>query len=73
MDDIPWYSEAVLTVDSHLHRAGTLIQCVRKWVQLPEVQRSAAQLKLSFELEGRRNLDGEQIVRLTTLPSFLTA
>jgi hypothetical protein len=73
MDDIPWYSEAVLTSGGHLHRAGTLIQCVRKWALLSEAQRNAAQLKLSCDLEGRRSLDGDQITRLTTLPSFLKA
>ena len=73
MDDIPWYSEAVLTSGGHLHRAGTLIQCVRKWALLPEAQRSAAQLKLSCELDGCRNLDSDQIVRLTLLPSFTKA
>lgn len=73
MDDIPWYSEAVLTSGGHLHRAGTLIQCVRKWALLPEAQRNAAQLKLSCDLEGRRSLDGDQIARLTILPSFSKA
>jgi hypothetical protein len=73
MDDIPWYSEAVLASGEHLHRAGTLIQCVRKWALLPEAQKSTAQLKLSFDLEGRRSLDSDQIIRLTQLPSFSKA
>jgi hypothetical protein len=73
MDDIPWYSEAVLSGDGHFHRAGTLIQCVRKWALLPEAERKTAQLKLSFDLEGCRTVDGEEIGRLTTLTGFSKA
>jgi hypothetical protein len=70
MEQIPWYSEAVLSGNGHLHRAGTLVQCVRKWVLLSEAERPAAQLKLTFDLDGRRRLDGDQIAELATRPGF---
>ncbi|HEY2010926.1 MAG TPA: hypothetical protein VGH23_18195 [Rhizomicrobium sp.] len=73
MEQIPWYSDAVLSGNGHLHRAGTLVQCVRKWRLLPEAERPMAQLKMTFELDGRRRLDGDQIAELVIRPGFVEA
>ena len=73
MEHIPWYSEAVLSGNGHLHRAGTLVQCVRKWTLLPVAERPTVQLPLRITLQGRRRIDGDQIAELAARPGFLKA
>ena len=73
MEGIPWYSEATLFTDTHLRRAGTLVQCVRKWGALNDAEKSGAHIKLSIVVDGCRRLDGEQIAAMMSRPGFLNA
>ena len=73
MNDIPWYSEATLFTDTRLRRAGTLVQCVRKWVLLNAAEQPDAHIKLSVEVDGHRRLDADQIAGLMTRPGYINA
>lgn len=73
MDQIPWYSEATLVSGNHCFRAGTLVQCVRKWNDMKASERPVAVIKLSFQLDGLETIGAESISRLASRPDFLKA
>ena len=73
MEDIPWYSDATLFTDTRLRRAGTLIQCVRKWGLLNTAEQPDAHIKLSVKINSLHRLDAEQIAALTTRSGYLNA
>lgn len=73
MDDIPWYSDATLFTDTRLSRAGTLIQCVRKWRLLSATEQPGAYIKLSVKVGGLDRLDADQIAALMTRSGYLNA
>lgn len=41
-----WYAEATLLLDGNLIRAGTLIQCVRRWGLMDKEEREMAQIRI---------------------------
>jgi len=73
MEDTPWYSEATLFTGARLRRAGTLIQCVRKWSALSADEQPEAHIKLSVEVDGHHRLDADQIASLMKHPGYLNA
>jgi hypothetical protein len=66
MDEIPWYSEASLYSQGHVHCAGTLVQCIRRWRRLPEISQQSSYLKLAREFGGKTRLAGEELANLAT-------
>jgi len=70
MDRIPWYSDATLFTDTHLRRAGTLIQCVRKWSLLNAAEQAGAHIKVSVKVDGLHRLDSDQIASLMSRSGF---
>jgi hypothetical protein len=73
MENIPWYSDATLFTDTHLRRAGTLIQCVRKWSILTSTEQRDAHIKLSTEVDSLHRLDADQIAALMTRTGYRNA
>jgi hypothetical protein len=73
MEEIPWYSDATLFTDARLRRAGTLIQCVRKWGLLTIADQPDAHIKLSVRVDGQIRLDAEQISALMKKPGYINA
>jgi len=73
MEDIPWYCEATLFTDTRLRRAGTLIQCVRKWGLLSASEQPDAHIKLSVKIDDQHRLDADQIAALKNSPGYLNA
>ena len=73
MEDIPWYSDATLFTDTRLRRAGTLIQCVRKWRLLSAAEQPGAHIKLSVKVDNLHRLDAGQIATLMDRSGYLTA
>jgi hypothetical protein len=73
MENIPWYSEATLFTDTRLRRAGTLIQCVRKWASLGADEQPDAHIKLSVKVDSLHRLDADQIAALMTRSGYLNA
>jgi hypothetical protein len=73
MEDIPWYSDATLFTDTRLRRAGTLIQCVRKWRLLSAAEQPDAHIKLSVKVDNLHRLDAGQIATLMDRTGYLTA
>jgi hypothetical protein len=73
MEDIPWYSDATLFTDTHLRRAGTLIQCVRKWAILSSTEQPGAHIKLSVKVDSLHRLDADQIAALMTRSGYRNA
>jgi hypothetical protein len=73
MDSIPWYTEATLFTSAHLCRAGTVIQCVRKWGSLTAPEQAEAHLKVTVAIDGFYRLDPDRIAALMTQPGYRTA
>jgi hypothetical protein len=73
METIRWYTEATLFTSTRLRRAGTLIQCVRKWRSLTAPEQAEAHLKVSVAIDGFYRLDPDRIAALMTEPGYLTA
>ena len=73
MEDIPWYSDATLFTDTRLRRAGTLIQCVRKWCLLSAAEQPDAYIKLSVKVDNLHRLDAGQIAALMDRSGYLNA
>jgi hypothetical protein len=71
-DNIPWYAEASLRARDHVFCAGSVAQCVRKWRRLPERERSTTYLKLTHAIDGRSQLDGDELAALANKVSVNT-
>jgi len=65
-----WYSKATLILDEKLLRAGTLIQCARRWQGLTPDEKARALLKLAMPLDGEGGLTGEGVAALASRPGF---
>jgi len=73
MEDVPWYSDASLFTDTRLRRAGTLIQCVRKWGLLSADEQPGAHIKLSVQVDSLHRLDADKIAALMTRSGYRNA
>jgi hypothetical protein len=65
MDEILWYSEASLSTEMRVFCAGTLAQCVRRWVRLSEEDQSVATIKLGRHTDDKKILTHDQVVALS--------
>jgi hypothetical protein len=70
MQTVVWYSEATLILDDRRVRAGTLIQCARRWQNLAPDEQKRATLWLAQPLDGETLLQGEQVAALASRPGF---
>jgi len=70
MQNPGWYSEATLVLDDRLLRAGTLIQCARRWGGLAPEEKLRAAIRLATPLAGESLLQGDRIASLSLLPGF---
>ena len=65
-----WYSEATLVLDGKFLRAGTLIQCARRWGNLTSDEKQRAAIRLAKPVDGESILPGESIAALASRPGF---
>lgn len=65
-----WYSDATLVLDDRLLRAGTLIQCARRWQNLAPGEKQRAVVRLAAPLDGEVVLQGEGVGALAARPGF---
>jgi hypothetical protein len=70
MADIVWYTEASLSSREHVHCAGSLAQCVRKWTRLSEAKKADAQINLSGKSDAGQVLRGDRIAALAHNPEL---
>jgi hypothetical protein len=70
MESRDWYSEATLTLGTSRLRAGTLIQCARRWENLGQEDRLRASIRLAAPLDGVSLLQGEEIGTLASRPGY---
>jgi hypothetical protein len=70
MESSYWYSEATLTLDDNRLRAGTLIQCARRWENLGPEDRLRAAIRLASPVDGLTTLKGEEIASLAARPGY---
>lgn len=70
METGSWYSEATLILDDRLLRAGTLIQCARRWQNLEPDEKQRAVVRLAAPLNGETVLQGEGVAALASRPGF---
>ena len=73
MEDVPWYSDATLFTDTRVRRAGTFVQCIRKWDVLSDDEKHDAHIKLSVQVDGLLRLDADQISALMSHPGYTKA
>jgi len=70
MESNVWYSEATLTLGTSRLRAGTLIQCARRWENLGQEDKLRASIRLAAPLDGVSLLQGEEIATLASRPGY---
>jgi hypothetical protein len=70
MENGLWYSEASLVLDDRLLRAGTLIQCARRWGKLQPEEKLRAAIKLAAPVDGVAVLQGDEIGSLASWPGY---
>jgi hypothetical protein len=70
MESSFWYSEATLTLGTSRLRAGTLIQCARRWENLGPEDKLLATLRLAAPIDGMSVLQGEEIGTLAARPGY---
>jgi hypothetical protein len=46
MTNTDWYTEASLSSETHVFAAGSLAQCVRRWMRLNEDYRGRTQIRI---------------------------
>ena len=46
MTETNWYAEASLSCDSHVFAAGSLAQCVRRWMRLDDNYRARTKIRM---------------------------
>ena len=70
MDKVLWYSEASVSSTTRVFCAGTLAQCIRRWVRLSETDQSLATVKLGSHTESRQVLTPAQVAALAKSPDL---
>ena len=70
---LDWNADAALVQpDHHGVCAGSLAQCLRRWLRLSDQERATAVLKLTVPIDGQRTLTGEVIANLAALKEVRT-
>ena len=70
MNDVSWYAEASLVSDDHVYCAGSLAQCVRRWVRLTDADQFSAFIKLHKATDGHRKMNRDEIALLALKPEL---
>jgi hypothetical protein len=70
MENGLWYGEATLVLDDRLLRAGTLVQCARRWGKLAQEEKLRAAIRLATPLDGIAVLQGDEIAGLASRPGY---
>jgi hypothetical protein len=74
MTDTNWYAEASLSCETHVFAAGSLAQCVRRWVRLTEHHRAGTQIRIGGRtghiVAGLPILDQAEITELARSPDL---
>jgi hypothetical protein len=70
MENGLWYSEATLVLDGKFLRAGTLIQCARRWGNLLPEEKLRATIRLMTPMNGMAVLQNDEIAALALQPGF---
>jgi hypothetical protein len=70
MENTLWYCEATLVLDDKLLRAGTLIQCARRWGNLQPEEKLRAALKLAAPVNGMALMQGDEIGAIASWPGY---
>jgi len=65
------YTDATLATRSHIFCVGTLAQCLRHWIRLPDESKAAAYLKFGRDGVAPTVLRGEQISELASNSKLL--
>lgn len=73
MDDIQWYAPASLVRDKHVYCAGTLSQCIRRWLKLSPDERQHAALRMGRDGVAPRVLAHDEITALADDPGFASS
>jgi hypothetical protein len=70
---LDWNADAALVQpDHHVFCAGSLAQCLRRWLRLSDQERATAVLRLTNPIDGQRTLTGEVIASLAALKEVRT-
>ena len=67
-----WYAEAELVLDGNVLRAGTLIQCVRRWGVMNRDEQEIAQIRIGSGM-GLFVLPSSEIRTMLEQPGFIGA
>lgn len=74
MTDTNWYAEASLSCETHVFAAGSLAQCVRRWIRLPDDFRSRTKIRMGGRtghfVHGLPILGQAEIVELANRPEL---
>jgi hypothetical protein len=73
MADISWYAEASLVSHGRVFCAGSLAQCVRRWIRLQEEERATSFIKLHDSTGGHQQLDSDIIAQYALRPELKKA
>lgn len=71
MNKIPWSIRCSLSVEGMRSYKGSLIDCVKRWNDLPAVSRPNASLSLEKAFNGKSVLGVRDIQTLVLRPDFL--
>jgi hypothetical protein len=74
MTNTDWYTEASLSNETHVFAAGSLAQCVRRWMRLNEQNRSHTQIRIGGRtgncIYGLPILSPAEITELASRPEL---
>jgi hypothetical protein len=74
MTDTNWYAEASLSCETHVFTAGSLAQCVRRWLRLNENHRAGTQIRMGgrtgHTVHGLPILSEAEITQLASNPDL---
>jgi putative heme degradation protein len=70
MIDVSWYAEASLVSSDHVYTAGSLAQCVRRWMRLTDAEQFDAFIKLHKATDGHRRMERDEIALLAAKPEL---
>ena len=71
MSEIPWYTDASLVSQKRIFCVGSLAQCLRKWLRLPEIEQQSTHIELGIETLRRKRIEREEIMTLASNPDLM--
>jgi hypothetical protein len=70
MDEFSWYSDASLRLPGRVLCAGTLAQCVRRWMRLSDKEKEDALLTFAKSSAELTTVGRQQIAQLAEVPAL---